>query len=81
MNGGHGLEALGLFLIVMVLIGGYYVSLIRNPWVICSKCHGQPKLKGGLFSYAHHTCPRCEGTGQELRLGRKLLNMGPPPAP
>jgi hypothetical protein len=28
-----------------------------------------------VFSYAHHVCPKCDGTGQQVRLGRKLLRM------
>jgi hypothetical protein len=81
MDGGQGLEVLSFLLILMALIGVYYLSLVRHPYVMCSKCHGQPKLKGGLLRYAHHTCPVCKGSGQELRLGRKLFNMGEPPPP
>ena len=42
----------------------YVVSLTLNPWVKCSKCHGKPKKQGSLFSYAHHICDKCGGSGQ-----------------
>jgi DnaJ-class molecular chaperone len=51
----------------------YYKSLELSPWVQCSKCHGKSERQGWLFSYSHHICPRCQGTGQQQRLGRKLL--------
>jgi Zn finger protein HypA/HybF involved in hydrogenase expression len=77
--------ALEGFLLVLILIGlicvGYYFSLRRNPWVTCRRCHGKPRKQGWLFSHAHHTCPRCQGTGQQIRLGRRLLDMGPDKPP
>jgi DnaJ-class molecular chaperone len=60
----------------------YFVSLILNPWVKCAKCGGKPKSQGWAFSYAHHLCSKCRGTGQQVRFGRRLLGMGagkPPP--
>lgn len=60
-----------------VLLVSYFVSLRLNPWVKCSKCHGQPKSQGSLFSYAHHQCDKCGGKGQQVRFGRKLFGMGP----
>jgi hypothetical protein len=64
---------LWLLVVVSILIGGYYVSLKLNPWVKCSKCHGQPRIKGSVFSHAHHTCPKCEGSGQQVRWGNSML--------
>jgi hypothetical protein len=60
------------------LMGIYYVSLRLNPWVECSKCHGQPRPRGVLFGYSHHLCSKCQGTGHQLRFGRRLFGMGPP---
>lgn len=62
---------------VLVLILGWVGSLWINPWVKCSRCGGNPKKKGFLFSNAHHFCPKCKGTGQQLRFGRKVF-FGPP---
>jgi DnaJ-class molecular chaperone len=62
-----------LFVVVAVLVAFYVVSLKLNPWVICSRCKNKPKRKAWAFGYAHHTCPKCAGTGQQLRFGRHLL--------
>ncbi len=60
-------------LVIAILIIVYVVSLKLNPYVRCSRCKGNPRIKAWLFGYAHHTCPKCQGTGQQLRFGRKLL--------
>jgi DnaJ-class molecular chaperone len=67
------------FYIVLIIgagILGYVGSLLINPYVTCSRCGGSPKKRGSIFSYAHHFCPKCKGTGQQLRFGRRFL--GPP---
>ena len=64
-------------LTILIIILGYFVSLWRNPWVTCSRCGNRPKRTGWIFGNAHHFCPKCKGTGQQLRLGRKYL-FGPP---
>jgi len=66
--------------VLVLLTGAYVVSLKLNPWVRCSNCKNKPKIKGWVFSYAHHVCPKCQGTGQQLRFGRKLL-FKPPVTP
>jgi hypothetical protein len=43
---------LGLALVVVLIGVGYYWSLKLNPWVMCSKCHGTPSLKGLVFKHA-----------------------------
>jgi len=65
-------------LVVAVFGISYYISLLLNPWVKCSKCHGEARPRGWFFGYAHHFCPKCNGTGHQLRFGRKLFGMGPP---
>lgn len=72
------MELVAFVLILLLGFGApYYVSLVRNPWVTCSKCKGRPRLQGWFFSHAHHVCPKCNGTGQQLRLGNKLFGVGP----
>jgi DnaJ-class molecular chaperone len=67
-----------LFAIGLVLISSliYCGSLRLKPWVKCSKCDGQPRVKGWMFSYAHHTCPKCGGTGRQVRWGYRFFRMG-----
>jgi hypothetical protein len=72
-----GVTMLGGFILVVALIGFYVASLHFNPWVKCSKCHGKPRPRAWVFSYAHKVCPKCDGTGQQLRFGRRLFRMGP----
>jgi DnaJ-class molecular chaperone len=66
-----------VILVLVLLITGYVASLWLNPWARCSRCKNRPKIKGWVFSYAHHVCPKCEGSGQQLRLGRKLFFKDP----
>ena len=75
-----GDTVLELLLIVGLVVGFYVLSLKLNPYVKCSRCKNAPKRKAWAFSYAHHTCPKCQGTGQQLRFGRRLL-FGPPLTP
>jgi DnaJ-class molecular chaperone len=68
-----------VILILAILIGGYVLSLKLNPWVKCTRCKNSPKIKGWVYNYAHHVCPKCKGTGQQLRLGRHFLFKEPVP--
>jgi hypothetical protein len=74
MDGGDTVTDVVLALgVLAILIAGYLGSLKLNPWVRCSKCKNKPKIKGWVFSNAHHVCPKCQGSGQQLRFGRKFL--------
>jgi DnaJ-class molecular chaperone len=65
------------FLLVTLVIVGYIASLWISPWVKCSRCNGQPRRKGLIFSYAFRPCSKCNGTGRRARFGRRLI-FGPP---
>jgi hypothetical protein len=67
-----------LLVLVAIILVTYRVSLALNPWVACSKCDGKPKKQGAIFSYAHHICDKCGGSGQQLRLGRRLFRTQKP---
>jgi DnaJ-class molecular chaperone len=67
---------LGALALVLLVVGIYVVSLLFNPWVTCSKCKGKPRPRAWVFGYAHHVCPKCNGTGQQVRFGRRLFRMG-----
>jgi DnaJ-class molecular chaperone len=62
-----------VFVVLAILIGGYVLSLRLNPWVLCSNCKNKPKIKGWVANRAHHVCPKCKGTGQQLRFGRRFI--------
>jgi Zn finger protein HypA/HybF involved in hydrogenase expression len=62
-----------LILTIVILIGIYVLTLKLNPWVRCSRCKNVPKRKAWAFRYAHHVCSKCQGTGQQLRFGRRFL--------
>lgn len=81
MDGRAGVTVDGItvLLILAVPISLYVASLKLNPWVKCSRCKNKPKIKGWVADYAHHICPQCKGTGQELRFGRKLIFGEPAP--
>ena len=69
-----------MWVIVMVALPIliYIGSLWVNPWVKCPRCQGRVTEKGLLFKYAFHACPRCKGTGRQVRFGRRFI-FGPPP--
>ena len=71
-----GVTSVELFVLGVAVLVTYVVSLTLNPWVKCSKCHGKPKKQGSLFSYAHHICDKCGGSGQQVRFGRRLFDIG-----
>jgi len=78
-DGDTGME---FWLILFAVLGmGYLISLRLNPWVKCSKCHGTPRRRGWMYMYSHHICPKCGGSGQQLRMGRKVLGLGTPQPP
>jgi Zn finger protein HypA/HybF involved in hydrogenase expression len=66
---------LGVLAVVLILIGGYVLSLYLNPYVTCTKCRGKSRLGGWIFSSSRHYCPKCKGTGLQVRLGRRLLPL------
>jgi hypothetical protein len=63
--------------VIAILIACYVLSLKLNPWVRCSRCKNQPNRKGWVFSNAHHVCSKCQGSGRQLRFGRKFLFKRP----
>jgi DnaJ-class molecular chaperone len=68
---------LAILALVLILIVGYFASLYFNPYVTCTKCEGKPTLRGWVFSSSHHVCPKCQGTGQQMRFGNKLFKIEP----
>jgi hypothetical protein len=73
----NGVTAFLIFVILPIAL--YVLSLKLNPWVKCSRCKNQPRRKGWVGTYAHHICPKCRGTGQQLRFGRNFIFGEPVP--
>jgi hypothetical protein len=44
-----GVTSVELFVLVFAVLVTYAVSLMLNPWVKCSKCHGKPEEAGRLL--------------------------------
>lgn len=65
---------MGVFLVVLVVVGIYLVSLCVHPWWSCSSC-GESKRSAGRRG-AHGRCLRCRGEGRYPRLGVKILMPG-----
>ena len=71
-----GIVVFAIFAIPIIL---YVASLKFSPWVLCSNCKNKPKIKGRMATYAHHVCPKCKGSGQQLRFGRRFIFGEPTP--
>ena len=71
-----GTVVFAIFAIPIIL---YVASLKFSPWVLCSNCKNKPKIKGRVVTYAHHVCPKCKGSGQQLRFGRRFIFGEPTP--
>ena len=59
--------------LVGLVFAVYLGSVSLNPWVKCSRCQGKQRLRGWMFSNAHHNCPKCKGTGRQERWGHKVF--------
>lgn len=78
---GHGLYALlgqalpWLLLALAVWVPAYLLGCWLWPFGNCRGCGGTGKRKApGLFGKAFRNCPRCDGSGLQLRAGRYLIN-------
>ena len=62
-----------LLVVVLSFMAVYIASLFLSPYVRCSRCNNKPKRRGFMFRYAHHVCPKCKGTGQQVRFGTRVV--------
>jgi hypothetical protein len=66
-----------LVLIVLIVGGGYFISLRLHPLRRCSVCRGTPgRHHGSIYTYAHRPCRACGGKGRKDRLGTKIFFGG-----
>lgn len=64
------------FWIGVILVGGYFVSLLLHPYAKCRACKGIGKHRGAVFAYARRNCHRCSGTGHRRRWGAWIIQRG-----
>jgi hypothetical protein len=70
-----------LFVIGIVLLGGYWASLHLHPYILCRVCKGSPpRHYGAMFSRKFRPCHHCGGRGRQPRFGAWLLGIGEPRA-
>ncbi|MEU4291056.1 hypothetical protein AB0E63_22765 [Kribbella sp. NPDC026596] len=60
-------------LIVTIAVGFYLFTCLIWPFGKCRRCKGAGKFKSP-FGRAYRHCPRCQGSGLRVRLGRHVIN-------
>jgi hypothetical protein len=69
--GGH---SAGLFVIWLVLAGGYLVSVVVHPRARCLHCKGTGELRGSIFTWSFRRCAQCQG-GRIIRWGASMFGL------
>jgi hypothetical protein len=52
----------------------FYIAMCAiSPWGVCKRrrCHGG-RIYSRVFSKTFRDCPRCNGTGRRIRIGRRV---------
>ena len=71
-----------LFVLVLLVVGGYVMSLLLHPYTTCETCRGKGnKHYGALFSSAFRPCWACRGSQTKQRFGAWALGIGEPRKP
>jgi len=63
-----------LVLLLIVVVGGYLVSLRLFPLTYCRTCGGSRRSPGSSRK-RFAMCRSCGGTGRKRRLGARLMNI------
>lgn len=73
MIDGHNIWPLfrAVCLVVFVAVPAYVVACRIWSYSACRRCEGQPHFRTSSGK-AWRKCPRCKGTGERIRLGRKI---------
>ncbi|MFY1657073.1 hypothetical protein [Micromonospora sp. WMMD1274] len=50
----------------------YLAVCVASPWGRCRRCHGRRYHRTTIGT--RRDCRRCDGTGIQVRLGRRLIN-------
>jgi hypothetical protein len=51
----------------------YLAACSLFPFGACRRCKGAGKLRNPLSKRMFRLCPRCEGTGRRVRVGRRIF--------
>jgi DnaJ-class molecular chaperone len=63
--------------IVLIAVGGYFLSLRIHPLRRCHFCKGSPgRHWGGVYGYGFRRCRHCGGMGRKDRLGTRIFFGG-----
>lgn len=65
-----------LTLLASLGISGYAAFYVGQcaafPFGHCRRCKGTGKLYSRIFRGTFRLCPRCDGTGRRVRIGRRI---------
>lgn len=59
----------GLIVAAVFLAVGYWVSLRLNPRTRHRSCKGVGRSSGWIYTWTHHRCAGCGGSGRVIRYG------------
>lgn len=66
-------QVAAVLLIVTAVVAFYLFTCLVWPFGKCRRCKGEGKSKSP-FGKAFRHCPRCDGSGLRVRLGRHVIN-------
>jgi DnaJ-class molecular chaperone len=66
---------LTLFILGLIALAGWVISLYLWPYAPCGKCGGSGRNPGSN-SRRHGQCRRCKGGGRRTRLGARTVHRG-----
>lgn len=70
------LLAPGLTVVIMLIAGGYFVSVRVHPLRKCPTCQMTGRHFGSSYMASYRRCARCDGSGRVDRLGTKVFFGG-----
>ncbi|WP_432981570.1 hypothetical protein [Dactylosporangium sp. CA-233914] len=50
----------------------YILACAAFPFGACRRCKGTGKLRNPFARRMYRLCPRCDGTGHRVRIGRRI---------
>jgi hypothetical protein len=59
----------GLIVAALILAVGYWMSVRLNPRIAHRSCRGTGRPAGRIYTWAHHKCAGCGGSGRVIRYG------------